>query len=62
MQVTNVDKARTVKTVTIENVVSETDSDIVRVALKAAGETRGSIFGSRMERRGATVIVSLYTD
>lgn len=63
MQVTNVSRGRTVKTATVEDIVHETDAEIVAAACAAAGETESSLFGWRIEwRQGAKATVALYTD
>jgi hypothetical protein len=65
MYVVNVDRGRTVKTVTIGGVSSEaTRKQIFDYALLAAGETCHSIFGRSLHRieESSVWTVSLWTD
>lgn len=49
--------------VRIEDVTPEdTDEEIVECALAFTGETRGNLFGTRVERFDSVASVSLYTD
>lgn len=59
-------RGRTYKTVTVTNVTDDdTDTDILDLALRRAGETRSSLFGWYVRRADATpsiVSVNLHTD
>ena len=40
----------------------DTDEEILALALEFTGESRSSLFGTRVERFGDVAAVSLYTD
>lgn len=51
------------KRVRIEDVAdTDTDEEIIAVALAFTGETRSTLFGTHLDRFGAVACVSLYTD
>lgn len=51
------------KRVRVEEIAdTDTDDEIVEVALTFAGETRSSLYGIRVDRFGDVATVSLYTD
>lgn len=51
------------KRVRVEDVAdTDTDEEILEVALAFTGETRSSLYGTRVDRFGDVATVSLYTD
>ena len=64
MRATSVDKGRTIKTVRVVEISStDSDADVLAVALKAAGETRSSLFGWDIQYwTGGSATVTLNTD
>jgi hypothetical protein len=64
MNIKQTTAGRTVKTVTFENVTTETDDEIRNAAYAATGESQSSTFGTHITRHEGygTVTVSVYTD
>lgn len=64
MQVINQQTGRTMKRITLVGVVAETDTEVVKAAMQAAGETPSTLFGWSVDRypRHDQAIVTLHTD
>lgn len=66
MNIKSYTKGRTVKTVTIENITTESNDAIRAMAYAHAGETPENCFGSNIARpaleNNAIAVVTLYTD
>jgi len=58
-------RGATLKRVVVRNVTDETDDAIIAEAMRAAGESKSSLFGwgvQRHEDTPSTVVVTLHTD